>query len=38
MDNRLKRDLEKTYNLIESWLDLKEIREKISKFSNLIII
>jgi DNA phosphorothioation-dependent restriction protein DptG len=38
MENRLKQDLEKTYNLIESWLDMNEAREKIKKFSNIIII
>lgn len=35
---RLKQNLEKTYNLIESWLDIKEVRLKISKFSNIIVV
>jgi len=34
----LKIDLEKTYNLIESWLDMKEVRFRISKFSNIIVV
>jgi hypothetical protein len=46
MEKRLKQDLENIYNLIESQLDtnkvreewLDEVRERIKKFSNFIVI
>jgi DNA-binding transcriptional regulator GbsR (MarR family) len=46
MEKRLQQDLENIYNLIESQLDtnkvredwLDEVREKIKKFSNFIVI
>jgi hypothetical protein len=38
MENKLKQDLDKTYNLIESWLDMNEIKRRIKKFSNTIVI
>jgi hypothetical protein len=38
MEKRLKQDLDKTYNLIESWLDINEVKRRIKKFSNIIVI